>query len=93
MLFAGLAPVQTHPAPLLVAWVVLCFGLLYGSQVWLRCYPDGRFARALYPWAYSGFYLDESFTRITFKIWPVRLSPIQAQTVVNRHPTPQGEVS
>jgi NAD(P)H-quinone oxidoreductase subunit 5 len=93
LLFAGLAPVPAHPASPLVAWVVVCFGVLYGSQVWLRCYPDGRFARALYPWAYCGFYLDETFTRVTFKIWPVKLSPIQAQTLVNRNPALQGEVS
>ncbi len=93
LLFAGLAPPAAHPASPLVAWVVLCFGVLYGSQVWLRCYPDGRFARALYPWAYCGFYLDETFTRFTFKIWPVKLSPIQAQTLANRNPALQGEVS
>jgi NAD(P)H-quinone oxidoreductase subunit 5 len=93
LLFAGLAPLPAHPAPPLVAYVVLCFGVLYGSQVWLRCYPDGRFARALYPWAYCGFYLDETFTRFTFKIWPVKLSSVQAQTLANRNPVLQGEVS
>jgi NAD(P)H-quinone oxidoreductase subunit 5 len=93
LLFAGLAPAAAPPASPLVAWVVLCFAVLYGSQVWLRCYPDGRFARALYPWAYCGFYLDETFTRFTFKIWPVKLSPVQAQTLANRNPALQGEVA
>ncbi|HEY9147369.1 MAG TPA: NADH-quinone oxidoreductase subunit L [Gammaproteobacteria bacterium] len=93
LLFAGLAPAAAAPASPLVAWVVLCFGVLYGSQVWLRCYPDGRFARVLYPWAYCGFYLDETFTRFTFKIWPVKLSLVQAQTLANRHPALQGEVA
>jgi len=93
LLFAGLAPAAVPPAPQLVAWVALCFGVLYGSQVWLRCYPDGRFARVLYPWAYCGFYLDETFTRFTFKIWPVKLSPVQAQTLANRNPALQGEVA
>jgi NAD(P)H-quinone oxidoreductase subunit 5 len=69
----------------LAGWVLLSFLALYGTQVWLRCYPSGHFARALYPWAYCGFYLDESFTRLTFKLWPVRLSSVQAQTLVNRN--------
>lgn len=93
VLFAGLAPAPAEVASPLVAWVVLSFVALYGIQVWLRCYPKGRFARAFYPWAYCGFYLDETYTRLTFKIWPVKLSPIQAQTLVNRNPALQGEVS
>ena len=34
----------------------------------------GRSALAarLYSWAYAGFYLDERFTRWTFRLWPVR---------------------
>lgn len=91
LLFSGLAPAPAPASAPLLAWVVLCFGLLYGSQVWLRCFPQGRFARVLYPWAYCGFYLDESFTRLTFRIWPLRLTPIQAQTLANRSLTPAGE--
>jgi NAD(P)H-quinone oxidoreductase subunit 5 len=91
LLFAGLAPAAAPPSLPLLAWVVLCIGVLYGSQVWLRCYPDGRFARTLYPWAYCGFYLDETVTRLTFRLWPVKLTPVQAQTVANRHTTLQGE--
>jgi len=92
LLFAGLVTAPVPPAWPLVAWVVLCFGALYASQVWLRCYPAGRFARALYPWAYCGFYLDETFTRLTFRIWPVKLTPSQAQTVANRNFALQGEL-
>jgi NAD(P)H-quinone oxidoreductase subunit 5 len=83
LLFAGLTPATGAVAWPLVAWVVLCFCALYGAQVWLRCYPNGAFARTFYPWAYYGFYLDETFTRITFKLWPVRLSPVQAKTLAN----------
>lgn len=91
LLFTGLAPMATIVAPPLIAWVMLCFCALYASQIWLRCYPRGRLARALYPWAYCGFYLDETFTRLTFKLWPVRLSPIHAQTLVNRHFAHEGD--
>ncbi len=90
-LFAALAPPATSVAPPLVVWVLVCFVGLYSIQIWLRRHPRGRLARALYPWAYCGFYLDETFTRLTFKLWPARLSPVQAQTLVNRNPVKQGE--
>jgi NAD(P)H-quinone oxidoreductase subunit 5 len=92
LLFAGLAPAAAGAAAPAVIWVLICFAVLYGSQVWLRCFPQGRFARSFYPWAYCGFYLDETFTRLTFKIWPVKFSPQQAQTLVNRSPSFQGEL-
>jgi NAD(P)H-quinone oxidoreductase subunit 5 len=92
MLFAGLAPAAAHAAVPAVLWVLICFAVLYGTQVWLRCFPRGRFARSFYPWAYCGFYLDETFTRLTFKIWPVKFSPVQAQTLANRNLTIQGEL-
>jgi NAD(P)H-quinone oxidoreductase subunit 5 len=91
LLFSGLAPAPGPASGPLLAWVVCAFGLLYGSQVWLRCFPRGRFARALFPWAYCGFYLDETFTRLTFRIWPLKLTPLQAQTLANRTLTPAGE--
>ena len=91
LLFSGLAPAPGPTSAPLLLWVVLAFGLLYGCQVWLRCIPQGRFARALFPWAYCGFYLDESFTRLTFRIWPLKLTPGQAQTLANRNLTPAGE--
>lgn len=91
LLFAGLAPPAAEAAAPAVLWVLACFAVLYGVQVWLRCFPAGRFARSFYPWAYCGFYLDESFTRMTFRIWPVKFSPVQAQTLANRGLTFQGE--
>ena len=91
LLFTGLAPAASSVAMPLVAWVVLCFCALYGAQVWLRCYPQGQLAKTLYPWAYCGFYLDETFTRLTFRLWPVRLSPMQARTLVNRTIAVEGD--
>ena len=90
LLFSGLAPAASPVALPLVAWVVLSFCALYAAQAWLRCHPHGRLAETLYPWAYNGFYLDETFTRMTFKLWPARLSPIQAQTLVHRNTTSTG---
>ena len=33
----------------------------------------GAVASRLYPWFYAGLYLDEWFTRMTFRIWPAKL--------------------
>lgn len=72
--FGALVAPASAPAPvLLVYWAMASFALLYVAQAWLLAYPDGAFSRALYPWAYAGFYLDERYTRLTFRIWPVSL--------------------
>jgi NAD(P)H-quinone oxidoreductase subunit 5 len=67
---------RTAPAsPALVAWVLGCFALLFAVQGAVRVRPRGALARALYPWLFSGLYLDELFTRLTFRLWPARLPP------------------
>ena len=40
------------------------------TQAWLKSFPRGRLAAWLYPAAFGGFYLDERFTRLTFRLWP-----------------------
>jgi len=85
LLFDGVVTASGDSIVALTAWVLVCFAALYLCQVWLRIYPSGKFSRAFYPWAYAGFYLDETFTRLTFRIWPVRYSPAQSQTLVNRY--------
>jgi NAD(P)H-quinone oxidoreductase subunit 5 len=66
--------------------------LLFLAQIVLLSQPQGRFAQACYPWAYNGFYLDETFTRVTFRIWPARLTSAQAQTRVHRHSDSLGDL-
>ncbi|QSP95094.1 NADH-quinone oxidoreductase subunit L [Marinobacter salinisoli] len=90
LVFAELTPASAEPSVPLTAWVLATIGTLYVAQTWLRCFPNGKFAERFYPWAYCGFYLDETFTRLTFKLWPARLSPVQAQTSFNRHPAHLG---
>jgi len=92
LLFDGTVAAAGDPGILLSAWVVILFLAFYLCQIWLRLYPAGRFARSVYPWAYAGFYLDETFTRLTFRVWPVRFSPVQSQTLVNRFSAPQGKL-
>jgi len=63
---------ESPPAVISAIWVSICFLALYLAQVWLGTCPHKAFSTTLFDWAYHGFYLDERFTRLTFKIWPVR---------------------
>jgi NAD(P)H-quinone oxidoreductase subunit 5 len=75
-LFAHLIDTPAGPTTLLSlrgAIVALAFGLLLAVQVMLETRPNGRLARAVYPPLFAGLYLDEIFTRLTFRIWPARL--------------------
>jgi NAD(P)H-quinone oxidoreductase subunit 5 len=56
----------------LAAWSLLVFLALYSLQarVWLR--QQHTPATRLYDWIYAGLYLDERFTRLTFRLWPAR---------------------
>lgn len=58
-----------------VAWWVVVAGLvgLFAAQTILHANPAGRFARALQPHLHSGLYIDDWFTRLTFRLWPPRL--------------------
>jgi len=63
----------------LVAWVIGCFGILFIVQGAVRARPQGKLARELYPWLFAGLYLDELFTRLTFRVWPARV-PVKPDT-------------
>ena len=60
------------PSMGLVMWVLGCFTLLFVVQGAVRAQPKGALARGLYPWLFAGLYLDELFTRLTFRLWPAR---------------------
>jgi NAD(P)H-quinone oxidoreductase subunit 5 len=59
--------------PGLVGWVLGCFGLLFVVQGVVRVWPQGALARWLYPTLFAGLYLDDLFTRLTFRMWPARV--------------------
>lgn len=50
--------------------VVYGLGLLFVAQTILQTRPDGRFANWLHPHLSSGLYIDDWFTRMTFRLWP-----------------------
>lgn len=75
-LFLELVP----PAPgpwlgLQLALVTAGFGAGFVAQALLRGQPGGAFSRAVQPALFAGLYLDAWFTRLTFWVWPPRLTP------------------
>jgi len=91
--FAQLVPAIPMPLLPLAVWVGVCFAFLYVLQVWLLAYPRGALATRFYRWAYGGFYLDESFTRLTFRVWPARMSTAQSGAPSKLRPTLRGKLS
>jgi len=59
-----------------LAIVAIAFGALYLVQAMIATQPTSGVARALYPACFAGFYLDEFWTRLTFRIWPPRSLPV-----------------
>ena len=50
--------------------VVIGLGVLFLVQTILQTWPNGRFSRWLQPHLVSGLYIDDWFTRVTFRLWP-----------------------
>jgi len=73
-LFASLVPTSSlPPGHLGLAVAAICLaGLLVVQQIVLG-QPQGRLSRWLHPRAFAGFHLDELFTRLTLRLWPVRM--------------------
>ena len=75
IVFAGIAPAIAAEAESPFKWKVVAVGLvvLFVAQTLFQTNPRGRLARFLLPHLSSGLYIDEWFTRLTFRIWPPRL--------------------
>jgi NAD(P)H-quinone oxidoreductase subunit 5 len=56
-------------------WSLVLIGLvvLFVAQTIVQTRPNSRLARMAQPHLFSGLYLDEWFTRLTFRLWPPRL--------------------
>ena len=77
-------------SPALVAWVLTIFGLLFVVQGAVQVWPHGALARWLYPTLFAGLYLDELFTRLTFRLWPARVPALPG--TLARPAAPQPDV-
>jgi NAD(P)H-quinone oxidoreductase subunit 5 len=71
--FEWLAPSINAGAPTsTLKWSIVVAGLvlLFIAQSILQTSPNGRLAHWLQPHLLSGLYIDDWFTRVTFRLWP-----------------------
>lgn len=66
------APTASPPSVALMGVVGVSFGLLFVMQSWIRAQPQAPWVQRLYPWFFAGLHLDEWFTRLTWRVWPLR---------------------
>ncbi len=80
------APVYPSDSTALLASgiVALAFMALFVAQAVILSRPTGTVARALYPACFAGFYLDEIFTRLTFRLWPPAPTPAPTRQLRQR---------
>lgn len=82
LLYAGLHRVLPQAAPADgAAWpamaALVLFAALFLVQSMLRAAPHAGWARRVQPWFFGGLFLDDLFTRITFRLWPLRATRVQ----------------
>ena len=73
VVFEEFAPlISTATSPSTLKWSIVVGGLvaLFIAQSILQTSPNGRFANWLQPHLLSGLYIDDWFTRVTFRLWP-----------------------
>jgi NAD(P)H-quinone oxidoreductase subunit 5 len=73
VVFEEIAPlISTEVSTSTTKWSVVVGGLfvLFVAQSILQTSPNGRFSNWLQPHLLSGLYIDDWFTRVTFRLWP-----------------------
>ncbi|MGE3764436.1 MAG: NADH-quinone oxidoreductase subunit L [Kofleriaceae bacterium] len=73
VLFEIIAPaISSGGEPTALQWQIVVGGLvlLFIAQSILQTNPNGRFSNWLQPHLSSGLYIDDWFTRWTFRLWP-----------------------
>ena len=73
VLFEEIAPsIHAGTAASTAKWSIVVAGLvvLFIAQSILQTSPNGRFSNWLQPHLLSGLYIDDLFTRVTFRLWP-----------------------
>jgi NAD(P)H-quinone oxidoreductase subunit 5 len=77
-LVPALPPLVAATSVVIVA--VCAFIALFAVQLMLIERPQDALLRAIYPHASAGFHLDDIFTRLTFRVWPPRLTPVRPES-------------
>jgi len=75
--FEEIAPIINAGTPTsTLKWTIVVAGLvvLFLAQSILQTSPNGRFSHWLQPHLISGLYIDDWFTRVSFRLWPPGLS-------------------
>jgi NAD(P)H-quinone oxidoreductase subunit 5 len=73
VLFEVIAPLLHAEAPASMLWWNIVVGglvVLFLAQSILQTSPNGWFANWIHPHLLSGLYIDDWFTRVTFRLWP-----------------------
>jgi len=73
ILFELVAPwINAEPSTTNLMWSIVLGGLiiLFLAQSILQTNPNGAFSNWLQPHLSSGLYIDDWFTRLTFRLWP-----------------------
>jgi NAD(P)H-quinone oxidoreductase subunit 5 len=76
VLFEQIAPwISGAPSASDLKWQIVVGGLivLFIAQSIMMTSPNGRFSNWLQPHLDSGLYIDDWFTRVTFRLWPPAL--------------------
>jgi NAD(P)H-quinone oxidoreductase subunit 5 len=76
ILFELIAPwMNATPLTSTLQWQIVAGGLviLFIAQSIMQTSPNGRFSNWIQPHLDSGLYIDDWFTRVTFRLWPPAL--------------------
>jgi NAD(P)H-quinone oxidoreductase subunit 5 len=78
LVFIRMLPHARLPEPNAFLLGVVSAGvtLLFALQTVLQTRPHSQLSSWLTPRLFAGFYLDERFTRMTFRVWPPREAPV-----------------
>jgi NAD(P)H-quinone oxidoreductase subunit 5 len=70
--FEAIAPSIQPETASNTQWSIVVAGLavLFVAQSLMQTRPNGWFSRWLQPHLLSGLYIDDWFTRVTFRLWP-----------------------
>ena len=71
----------------------MIFVALYAAQAAISMRRPAASASPFYDWIYAGLYLDERFTRLTFRLWPVHAASGALEGSALRDLTPPGRTA
>lgn len=77
-------PGVPSPHELRSLFALSAFVALYVVHAWIASRPNAPLTQRFFAYAYNGFFLDELFTRLTFRIWPPKTTHLESQNNVHQ---------